>query len=105
MDKIMKILSSLMEKIADRFPSFKEKLMGLFSYRYVKIAAAILCALLVIGLVRCSVNTGKEEATPTQPTEIATEAPTEAPTEGSCGQSRGNNPKCTNRVHRAHSRT
>ena len=82
MDKIMKFFSSMMEKIADRFPSYKEKLIGLFSSRYFKIVAAVLCALLVIGLVRCSVNTDKEEATPpTEPSEIATEASTEAPTE------------------------
>ena len=81
MDKIINLCSSLMEKIADKFPSYKEKLMGLFSYKYVKIAAAVLCALLVIGLVRCSVNTDKEDIPPTEPTETATEAPTEEPTE------------------------
>ena len=80
-DKIMKLFFAGKDKIMDLYAANKDKIMELVSSMYFKIAAGILCVLLVVGLVCCSGGKKAEEEVPTEPTEIVTEAATEEPTE------------------------
>ncbi len=84
MEFLIALYVSLKDKFTEFYSSHKNEITAVFTSKYFKIAAAVLCVLLVVGLTCCNAGgNAQEEPTsePTVTTEEVTETPTEVPTE------------------------